>query len=92
MIMQACWAEDPNMRPMSRDLEMTFDNWIESIANGKLIFPKTFADKRSENSTTQEDESRLYSIPERSTSQPLPPLSTDQHELLNKLDERRKCS
>ena len=90
--MQACWDQDPDMRPTSRELERTFDNWIENIANGKLIFPKTFADKRSGNSTTQEDKSGLYSIPEHSTSQPLPLLSTDQHELLNKLDERRKCS
>ena len=85
--MQACWDQDPDMRPTSRELERTFDSWIENIANGELICPKKFA-KKSVNSTMQPE---LSSIPERRTSQPIPPLSADQHELLNKLDERRKC-
>ena len=92
LIMQACWDQDPDMRPTSRELERTFDSWIENIANGELLFPKTFANKKSVNSTMQKDESRLYNSPEHSTSQPIPPLSADQHELLEELDERRKCS
>ena len=88
--MQACWDQDPDMRPTSRELERTFDNWIENIANGELRCPKTFVNKRLENLTTHESD--LYSIPERNTSQIIPPLSADQHEVLNKLDERRKCS
>ncbi|CAG8497877.1 10390_t:CDS:2 [Paraglomus occultum] len=91
LIMQACWADNPEIRPTSRELERTFDNWIEKIANGELICPKTFANKRSVNLTTQNNESSLYSIPERSMSQPIPPLSADQHEILNELDERREA-
>ncbi|CAG8497917.1 10392_t:CDS:2 [Paraglomus occultum] len=91
IIMQACWDQDPDMRPTSRELERTFEIWIEKIANGELPCPKTFANKKSVDLTTQKDESSLYSIPERSMSQPIPPLSADQHVILNKLDERREA-
>ncbi|CAG8484536.1 670_t:CDS:2 [Paraglomus brasilianum] len=91
IIMQACWDQDPDMRPTSRELERTFDSWIENIANGELRCPKTFANKKSVNSAKQKNEFGLHSIPERSTSQPIPPLSADQHELLNKLDEHREA-
>ncbi|CAG8497937.1 10393_t:CDS:2 [Paraglomus occultum] len=92
IVMQACWADNPEMRPTSRDLQRTFDNWIEKIANGELICPKIFSNKKSVNLISQRHESRLYSISENgSTSQPIPPLSADQHKLLNKLDERREA-
>ena len=91
MIMQACWDQDPDMRPTSRELERTFDNWIVNIANGELRCPKILLNKKSVNLTEQKRIS-LYTIPERSTSQPIPPLSVDQHKILNKLDERRKYS
>jgi hypothetical protein len=30
--MQACWNKNPDIKPTSRDLERTFNMWIESIA------------------------------------------------------------
>ncbi|CAG8581908.1 9427_t:CDS:2 [Paraglomus brasilianum] len=81
IIMQACWAEDSNMRPTSRDLERTFDSWIESIAN--RVCPKlTLSTKRSVILTIKPSSS--------SSSQPIPPLPADQHEYLKKLDKRRE--
>jgi len=69
------------MRPTSRDLERTFDSWIESIAN--RVCPKlTLSTKRSVILTIKPSSS--------SSSQPIPPLPADQHEYLKKLDKRRK--
>ena len=84
--MQACWAEDPNMRPTSRDLERTFEIWIENIAN--RVCPKLTLSKKISPAPRDNSSRSRSSTP----SQPIPPLPADQHELLNKLDERRKCS
>ncbi len=95
--MQSCWNEDPDMRPTSRNLEMTFNSWIESIANRQLICPKVVSTKettninlKTENDDSAPTSSILNSSSENIPSQPLPSLSDVQHKCLEEQDERRK--
>jgi hypothetical protein len=88
--MQACWNENPDLRPTSRDLEMTFNAWIDSITKRQLVCPRVVSTKKTvnSNSETENDDSasKLSSTP----SQPLPSLSEVQHKILEEQDERRK--
>jgi hypothetical protein len=97
-MMQACWHENADLRPTSRDLERTFNAWIDGIANRQLIFPKISTTKKAENINpkTKSDDSTPISVSGSSNtykstpSQPLPSLSVTQHKLLEEQDERRK--
>ncbi|RIA95402.1 kinase-like domain-containing protein [Glomus cerebriforme] len=84
LIMQACWNEDPNMRPTSRELERVFNGWIDSIANRELTCPKIVSTKNINSKTTNNSSS------ENTPSQPLPSLSTVQNKLLEERDKRRE--
>ena len=86
------------MRPTSRDLERTFNAWIDGIANRQLIFPKIPTTNKAENvnSKVKSDDSTTISTSgsinsyKSTPSQPLPSLSIAQHKLLEEQDERRK--
>jgi hypothetical protein len=83
--MQACWDNDPDMRPTSRDLERTFNSWIDSITKRELVCPKM--PKRENNVSTPISTSGLN---ENSASQSLPSLSVVQNKILEENDKRRK--
>lgn len=84
--MQACWDNDPEMRPTSRDLEITFNSWIDSITKRELVSPKL--PKKENNVSAPIFNSN--GLNEISTSQSLPSLSVEQHKLLEEMDKRRK--
>ena len=92
--MQACWSGDPDLRPTSRDLEMTFNAWIDSIAKRQLVCPKIVSTRKTANSNseTKNDDSAsgLSNTYENTPSKPLPSLSEVQHKILEEQDERRK--
>jgi hypothetical protein len=92
--MQACWNGDPDLRPTSRDLERTFNAWIESIAKQRLICPKVISTKKTANSNSETKNNDpapgLGNTYENTPSQPLPSLSEVHHKILEEQDERRK--
>ncbi|CAB5393947.1 unnamed protein product [Rhizophagus irregularis] len=84
-VMQSCWDNDPDMRPTSRDLEITFNSWIDKITKRELVCPKM--PKRESNVSTPISSSVLS---ENITSQSLPSISVEQHKILEEIDKRRK--
>ncbi|PKC16591.1 hypothetical protein RhiirA5_394248 [Rhizophagus irregularis] len=85
-VMQSCWDNDPDMRPTSRDLEITFNSWIDKITKRKLVCPKM--PKRESNVSTPISSSVLS---ENITSQSLPSISVEQHKILEEIDKRREA-
>ncbi|RGB34100.1 kinase-like domain-containing protein [Rhizophagus diaphanus] len=83
---QACWDNDPDMRPTSRDLEITFNSWIDKITKRELVCPKI--PERESNVSTPISSSVLS---ENITSQSLPSLSVEQHKILEEIDKRREA-
>ena len=90
LIMQACWNDDPDLRPTSRDLEKTFNSWIDSIANRQLVCPKVLSAKELENVNLGTKDTHMNSSYNSTPSQPLPSLSIVQLQYLEELDEQRK--
>ncbi|CAI2175112.1 11050_t:CDS:2 [Funneliformis geosporum] len=92
LIMQACWNGDPKMRPTSRDLEKTFNAWIESISKRQLYCPEMNSTKRNAdvNEKIKNDESATNSSIENTSSQPISPLSEVQHKTLEEQDKRHE--
>ena len=88
--MQACWNVDPKLRPTSRDLEIAFTSWVDSIAQGKLDGP-TISPTIIEDVSLQaeSDGSSSISVSVYNTSQSIPPLSSEQENLLEVADKRR---
>ncbi|GBC10577.1 hypothetical protein RclHR1_09740002 [Rhizophagus clarus] len=84
-VMQACWDNDPDMRPTSRDLEVTFNSWIDSITKRELVCPKI---PRKENNISTPISSSGSN--KNSTSQSLPSLSVEQNRILEEIDKRRE--
>ncbi|CAG8493332.1 18457_t:CDS:2 [Acaulospora morrowiae] len=89
LIMQACWNGDPDMRPTSRDLEITFNGWIEKIAKRQLVPPKMVSHK-GDTHLKAEDINSTPSSHENTTSQPLPSLSDVQLQYVDKIEECRE--
>ncbi|PKY55045.1 kinase-like protein [Rhizophagus irregularis] len=85
-VMQSCWDNDPDMRPTSRDLEITFNSWIDKITKRELVCPKM--PERESNVSTPISSSVLS---ENITSQSLPSLSVEQHKILEEIDKRREA-
>uniref|UniRef100_U9UGB4 Protein kinase domain-containing protein n=1 Tax=Rhizophagus irregularis (strain DAOM 181602 / DAOM 197198 / MUCL 43194) TaxID=747089 RepID=U9UGB4_RHIID len=85
-VMQSCWDNDPDMRPTSRDLEITFNSWIDKITKRELVCPKM--PKRESNVSTPISSSVLS---ENITSQSLPSISVEQHKILEEIDKRREA-
>ncbi|CAB4415146.1 unnamed protein product [Rhizophagus irregularis] len=85
-VMQSCWDNDPDMRPTSRDLEITFNSWIDKITKRELVCPKM--PERESKVSTPISSSVLS---ENITSQSLPSLSVEQHKILEEIDKRREA-